>query len=148
MFRSSNRQPLADLKRLFIPDMVEDTVPKQTSEQWEDLTQLLDKFQGIFSQNKYDVGCINLELQRIHLISNLPISLCPIETVNKNLKKYTEELFKAGFIRPSHRPYVAPVTLAYKKDEGKKKSRLCIDYRKLNEITQRFQPCTSDRLCN
>ncbi|GFU74347.1 transposon Ty3-G Gag-Pol polyprotein [Trichonephila clavipes] len=49
--------PEADLKRLFNPAMVvEDTVPKQTSEQWEDLTQLLDKFQTIFSQNKYDVG--------------------------------------------------------------------------------------------
>ncbi|GFX90352.1 hypothetical protein TNCV_3849271 [Trichonephila clavipes] len=47
--------PEADLKRLFNPAMVvEDTVPKQTSEQWEDLTQLLDKFQTIFSQNKYD----------------------------------------------------------------------------------------------
>ncbi|GFV25107.1 hypothetical protein TNCV_1007011 [Trichonephila clavipes] len=42
--------PEADLKRLFNPAMVvEDTVPKQTSEQWEDLTQLLDKFQSIFS---------------------------------------------------------------------------------------------------
>ncbi|GFY22454.1 hypothetical protein TNCV_2177151 [Trichonephila clavipes] len=41
--------PEADLKRLFNPAMVvEDTVPKQTSEQWEDLTQLLDKFQSIF----------------------------------------------------------------------------------------------------
>ncbi|GFX99352.1 hypothetical protein TNCV_1550161 [Trichonephila clavipes] len=37
--------PEADLKRLFNPAMVvEDTVPKQTSEPWEDLTQLLDKF--------------------------------------------------------------------------------------------------------
>ncbi|GFU65964.1 hypothetical protein TNCV_3240101 [Trichonephila clavipes] len=54
--------PEADLKRLFNSTMVvEDTVPKQTSAQWEDLTQLLDKFQTIFSQNKYDVGCINLE---------------------------------------------------------------------------------------
>ncbi|GFX78073.1 hypothetical protein TNCV_972271 [Trichonephila clavipes] len=31
--------------------VVEDTVPKQTSEQWGDLTQLIDKFQTIFSQN-------------------------------------------------------------------------------------------------
>ncbi|GFW86703.1 retrotransposable element Tf2 protein type 1 [Trichonephila clavipes] len=45
--------PEADLKRLFNPAMVvEDTVPKQTIEPWEDLTQLLDKFQTIFSQNK------------------------------------------------------------------------------------------------
>ncbi|GFQ85368.1 hypothetical protein TNCT_452221 [Trichonephila clavata] len=43
--------PEADLgKILFNPAMVvEDIVPKQTSEQWEDLTQLLDKFQNIFS---------------------------------------------------------------------------------------------------
>ncbi|GFW57543.1 integrase catalytic domain-containing protein [Trichonephila clavipes] len=106
--------------------VVEDTVPKQTSEQWEDLTQLLDKFQTIFSQNKYDVGCINLEPQRIHLISDLPISLRPYrnsQQESKEIQTQIEELLKAGFIRPSHSPYAAPVTLAYKKDEGKR-SRL------------------------
>ncbi|GFV11668.1 retrovirus-related Pol polyprotein from transposon 412 [Trichonephila clavipes] len=132
--------PEADLKRLFNPAMVvEDTVPKQTSEQWGDLTQLLDKFQTIFSQNKYDVGCINLEPQRIHLISDLPISLRPYrnsQQESKEIQTQIEELLKAGFIRPSHSPYAAPVTLAYKKDEGKR-SRLCIDYRKLNEITRK-----------
>ncbi|GFX98330.1 retrovirus-related Pol polyprotein from transposon 17.6 [Trichonephila clavipes] len=132
--------PEADLKRLFNPAMVvEDTVPKQTSEQWGDLTQLLDKFQTIFSQNKYDVGCINLEPQRIHLISDLPISLRPYrnsQQESKEIQTQIEELLKAGFIRPSHSPYAAPVTLAYKKDEGKR-SRLCINYRKLNEITRK-----------
>ncbi|GFT98378.1 retrovirus-related Pol polyprotein from transposon 17.6, partial [Trichonephila clavipes] len=133
--------PEADLKRLFNPAMVvEDTVPRQTSEQWGDLTQLLDKFQTIFSQNKYDdVGCINLEPQRIHLISDLPISLRPYrnsQQESKEIQTQIEELLKVGFIRPSHSPYAAPVTLAYKKDEGKR-SRLCIDYRKLNEITRK-----------
>ncbi|GFX00489.1 retrovirus-related Pol polyprotein from transposon opus [Trichonephila clavipes] len=132
--------PEADLKRLFNPAMVvEDTVPKQTSEQWGDLTQLFDKFQTIFSQNKYDVGCINLEPQRIHLISDLPISLRPYrnsQQESKEIQTQIEELLKAGFIRPFHSPYAAPVTLAYKKDEGKR-SRLCIDYRKLNEITRK-----------
>ncbi|GFU94651.1 integrase catalytic domain-containing protein [Trichonephila clavipes] len=131
--------PEADLKRLFNPAMVvEDTIPRQTSEQWGDLTQL-DKFQTIFSQNKYDVGCINLEPQRIHLISDLPISLRPYrnsQQESKEIQTQIEELLKAGFIRPSHSPYAAPVTLAYKKDEGKR-SRLCIDYRKLNEITRK-----------
>ncbi|GFY36379.1 retrovirus-related Pol polyprotein from transposon gypsy [Trichonephila clavipes] len=119
--------------------VVEDTVPKQTSEQWEDLTQLLDKFQTIFSQNMYDVGCINLEPQRIHLISGLPISLCPYrnsQQESKEIQTQIEEMLKAGFIRPSHSPYTAPVTLAYEKDE-RKRSRLCIDYRKLNEITRK-----------
>ncbi|GFV25635.1 transposon Tf2-8 polyprotein [Trichonephila clavipes] len=93
--------PEADLKRLFNPAMVvEDTVPKQTSEPWEDLTQLLDKFQTIFSQNKYDVGCINLEPQRIHLISDLPISLRPYrnsQQESKEIQTQIEELLKAGY---------------------------------------------------
>ncbi|GFS49892.1 retrovirus-related Pol polyprotein from transposon opus [Trichonephila clavipes] len=55
---------------------------------------------------------------------------------SKEIQTQIEELLKAGFIRPSHSPYAAPVTLAYKKDEGKR-SRLCIDYRKLNEITRK-----------
>ncbi|GFW20883.1 transposon Tf2-6 polyprotein [Trichonephila clavipes] len=100
--------PEADLKRLFNSAMVvEDTVPKQTKP------------------------------QRIHLISELPISLRPYrnsQQESKEIQTHIEELLKAGFIRPSHSPYSAPVTLAYKKDEGKR-SRLCIDYRKLNEIT-------------
>ncbi|GFT25541.1 hypothetical protein TNCV_3174131 [Trichonephila clavipes] len=82
--------PEADLKRLFNPAMVvEDTIPRQTSEQWGDLTQLLDKFQTIFSQNKYDVGCINLEPQRIHLISDLPISLRPYRNSQQESKRNT-----------------------------------------------------------
>ncbi|GFV45242.1 retrovirus-related Pol polyprotein from transposon gypsy [Trichonephila clavipes] len=105
--------PEADLKRLFNPAMVvEDTVPKQINEQWEDLAQLLDKFQTIFSQNKNS------------------------QQESKEIQTQIEKLLKAGFIRPSHSPYAAPVTLAYKKDEGKR-SRLCIDYRKLNEITRK-----------
>ncbi|GFV36577.1 transposon Ty3-G Gag-Pol polyprotein [Trichonephila clavipes] len=132
--------PEADLKILFNQAMVvEDTVPKQTIEQWEDLTQLLDKFQTIFSQNKYDVGCINLEPQIIHLISDRPISLRPYKNsqqVSKEIQTHIENLLKAGFIRPSHSLDAAPVTSAYKKDEWKR-SRLCIDYRKLNEITRK-----------
>ncbi|GFX34625.1 transposon Tf2-6 polyprotein [Trichonephila clavipes] len=69
--------PEADLKRLFNPAMVvEDTVPKQTSEQWGDLTQLLDKFQTIFSQNKNS------------------------QQESKEIQTQIEELLKAGFIRP------------------------------------------------
>ncbi|GFT42757.1 retrovirus-related Pol polyprotein from transposon opus [Trichonephila clavipes] len=71
--------------------------------------------------------------------TNLPISLRPYrnsQQESKEIQTQIEELLKAGFIRPSHSPYAAPVTLAYKKDEGKR-SRLCIEYRKLNEITRK-----------
>ncbi|GFW89260.1 transposon Ty3-G Gag-Pol polyprotein [Trichonephila clavipes] len=115
--------PEADLKRLLNPaTVVKDTVPKQTREQWEDLTQFFDEFQSIFSQNKYDVCCINLAPQIIHLISDLPISLRPYrisQQESKEIQTQIEELLKAVFIRHSHSTYAAPVTLAYKKDEGK-----------------------------
>lgn len=43
-------------------------------------------------------------------------------------------------IEESYSPFAAPVTLAFKKDEGKK-SRLCIDFRELNKIvTPQSQP--------
>ncbi|GFT37032.1 retrovirus-related Pol polyprotein from transposon opus [Trichonephila clavipes] len=71
--------------------------------------------------------------------TNLPISFSPYrnnQQESNEIQTQIEELIKAGFIRPSHSPYAAPVTLAYKKDEGKR-SRLCMDYRKLNEITRK-----------
>ncbi|GFW29057.1 transposon Ty3-G Gag-Pol polyprotein [Trichonephila clavipes] len=71
--------------------------------------------------------------------TNLPISLRSYrnsQQESKEIQTQIEELLKAGFIRPFHSPYATLITLAYKKDEGKR-SRLCIEYRKLNEITRK-----------
>ncbi|MCI35641.1 enzymatic polyprotein, partial [Trifolium medium] len=48
------------------------------------------------------------------------------------LKSQIEHLLGKGFIRPSMSPWGAPVLLV-KKNDGK--SRLCVDYRKLNKAT-------------
>lgn len=132
--------PETDLKVLFDPEVEDvETIPKQINDPCCNLSELLEKYQEIFSLNKYDVGCINLEPQRIHLNSDLPISLRPYrhsQQENAEIQSQVEELLKAGFIRHSHSSYAAPVTLAYKKDEGKK-TRFCIDYRKLNEVTRK-----------
>jgi hypothetical protein len=44
------------------------------------------------------------------------------------------ELEEAGMIEPSDSPMAAPLFFVPKKDGGQ---RMCIDYRKLNEITVR-----------
>lgn len=44
-----------------------------------------------------------------------------------------QQLLKNDLIEPSYSPYAAPVTLAFKKDEGRR-SRLCVDYRLLNKL--------------
>jgi hypothetical protein len=43
------------------------------------------------------------------------------------------KLLQKNLIEESYSPFAAPVTLAYKKEEGKR-SRLCIDFRDLNKI--------------
>lgn len=48
------------------------------------------------------------------------------------LKKQLKELLEAGYIRPSKSPFGAPVLFVKKKDGT---SRLCVDYRALNNIT-------------
>lgn len=46
------------------------------------------------------------------------------------IKKQVRELLKHGLIEESSSPFASPVTLAFKKDEGKLvKNRLCIDFR-------------------
>ncbi|CAJ2637573.1 unnamed protein product [Trifolium pratense] len=63
-------------------------------------------------------------------ISESPYQMAPAELVE--LKSHIEDLLGKGFIRPSVSPWGAPVLLVKKKDG---KSRLCVDYRKLNKAT-------------
>lgn len=128
-----------------VPSGSTDTLPTTSVEQVESLNvgeealnTLLCKFQNIFSEDKYDVGCIRLEPQKVVLTSELPISLRPYRASpqdNNEIEKQVKKLVEVGIIRPSHSPYASPVTLVMKKEEGKK-TRLCVDYRKLNQITK------------
>ncbi|WJX83395.1 hypothetical protein P8452_66060 [Trifolium repens] len=63
-------------------------------------------------------------------ISESAYRMAPVELVE--LKSQIEDLLVKGFIRPSVSPWGAPVLLVKKKDG---KSRLCVDYRKLNKVT-------------
>lgn len=54
----------------------------------------------------------------------------------EELKKYLKENLKKGNIRPSTSPAGYPILFVPKKSkDGRPKWRLCVDYRKLNEIT-------------
>ena len=68
--------------------------------------------------------------------------LCHRETVRKLL----DDMLSKDVIHPSKSPWASPVVLVQKKDGS---VRFCIDYRKLNTITQRDAyplPCIDDTL--
>ncbi|MQL69254.1 hypothetical protein Taro_001539 [Colocasia esculenta] len=59
-----------------------------------------------------------------------PYHMAPAEL--RELKRQLEELLEKGYIRPSFSPWGSPVLFVQKKDGS---LRLCIDYRKLNQVT-------------
>ncbi|GFV07544.1 transposon Tf2-11 polyprotein [Trichonephila clavipes] len=77
-----------------------------------------------------------MEPPRINLTSDLPIyqrAYRTSATSEAEINKQIQNLLAAGLIKESNNCYSSPVTLAYKRDE-KQKTRLRIDYRKLNAI--------------
>lgn len=100
------------------------------------IKNLTDKYKKIFAKDKYDIGTVKDYEARIDLkidkyCSKRPYR-CTIED-KKEIEEQISQLLERKLIEESYSPFAAPVTLAYKRDEHKK-SRLCIDFRDLNEI--------------
>jgi hypothetical protein len=97
---------------------------------------LINKYSKVFSKDKYDLGSVTIEQCKIELTNNIPINLRPYRCSQEDQKiidNQIQKLLEKNLIRKSLSSYSFPVTLVDKKDEGKK-SRLCVDYRKLNSI--------------
>ena len=121
-----------------------DTSPskKNTSENLEtevSLPKELVKFKDVFSESSanklpphrtYDC--------QINLVKDAKLYYGPIYPLNDEetaaLKEYIKENIKKGFIRKSKSPAGAPILFVRKKNG---KLRLCVDYRRLNELTIR-----------
>lgn len=113
------------------------------SDQRNQVLTVLNDYNTNFAKNKYDVGKVKnyeafIDLQVEEYCNKRPYR-CSIED-RIEIEKQVAELLKHGLIEESYGPFAAPVTLAYKRDEGKK-TRLCIDFRELNKIIiPQFQP--------
>ncbi|GFY09728.1 retrovirus-related Pol polyprotein from transposon 412 [Trichonephila clavipes] len=114
----------------------QNVLPQIVIENRCELREILSHYDSIFSKDKYGVGQLRVEPQRIILKSDLPVHLRPYRISpiqEKEIKGQIEKSLQAGLIKESNSPYSASVTLAFKRDEGKK-TRLCIDFRKLNAL--------------
>ncbi|GBL94207.1 Retrovirus-related Pol polyprotein from transposon 297 [Araneus ventricosus] len=95
------------------------------------ILSLLSKYSHVFSKNKYDVGKIRIEPTRINLTSDLPVSQRAYRTSateEVEINKQVKNLLAAGLIKESNSCYSSPATLAYKRDEMKKKLDLASGY--------------------
>ena len=103
--------------------------------QVEKLDQLLFKYKCVFAAEEQELGCATGVEHEIHLTSDVPIKL-PYRHIPPKcmaeVKAHIKGLLEQGVIEESVSPYAAPVVLVRKKDHS---LRLCVDYRRLNEVT-------------
>ncbi|UYV67738.1 K02A2.6-like [Cordylochernes scorpioides] len=96
--------------------------------------ELLEHNRNVFSQHAIDLGKVAIQ-HKIITKSEQPISLRPYRRPLKEYEEIAEqvkELLEHKLIRTSDSPWAFPVVMVPKKDGNK---RMCIDYRRLNEIT-------------
>lgn len=100
------------------------------------LEELIEENSKGFARNKFDVGRVNNHETHIKLLENKYISRKPYRCSipdQEEIERQITELLDKGLIEESRSPFGAPVTLAFKKEDGKR-TRLCIDFRLLNRI--------------
>ncbi|UYV64087.1 K02A2.6-like, partial [Cordylochernes scorpioides] len=99
-----------------------------------ELKKLLEHNRNVFCQHAIDLGKVAIQ-HKIITKSEQPISLRPYRRPLKEYEEIAEqvkELLEHKLIRISDSPWAFPVVMVPKKDGNK---RMCIDYRRLNEIT-------------
>ena len=110
------------------------------TEEKSQLLKIILKFENIFFLEGEDLTFTNAVKHRIHTKDDVPIHTKSYrypfihrEEVQRQIHKMLEQ----GIIRHSSSPWTSPVWIVPKKLDasGKKKWRLVIDYRKLNEKT-------------
>ena len=102
----------------------------------EQLRKLLLKYEEVIAKEG-ELGQTDLYQHHIYTENVPPISQRAYQTGPKEdsiIKAEIEKGLKAGLIRPSKSPWTSPVVLVKKKDG---KTRFCVDYRKLNEVTKK-----------
>ncbi len=101
-----------------------------------DVNQLVDRYSDIFAQGS-QTGRTNIVTHSINTGDERPTKQKPHRLSPAETQTQREEVLKmlaAGVIVPSNSPWTSPVVLVNKKDGSK---RFCVDYRKLNDVTQK-----------
>jgi len=116
-------------------DTLEEIINNAPEEIKEEFKQLIIKYKNCMATSLSQLSTANLEPHSIPTITDEPIKLKPYKLSKQHsdiLKNEIISLLNKRLIQPSHSPWAFPVLLVQKKNG---KWRMCIDYRKLNNIT-------------
>ena len=108
-----------------------------TEEQKSQATELLRKYQDVFSATDDGLGFTETVTHKIVTTDDEPVKL-PFRRLPpaqyQEVKEHIRELLSRNVIRPSTSPYASPIVIVRRKDGN---IRLCVDYRRLNVKTRR-----------
>lgn len=99
--------------------------------------KLLNKYRQCFATSLSELGCAKDAKMSIKLIGEKPIFYRPYKMAyseREKVRSMIKEMKQNGIIRDSSSHYSSPILLV-NKPNGEK--RLCVDYRKLNSITEK-----------
>jgi hypothetical protein len=133
---------------IYLSDHVIDQEPKPeigivTPEQQEIVDQIIKENEDVFVEHiskegqTQDLGRTSVITHSIDTGNAKPIKQRPYRTSpdqQEFIKNEIGEMLKKGIISPTSSPWASPVVVVPKKN-GKK--RFCIDFRKLNEVTEK-----------
>ena len=117
--------------------LVDKSSSKLTESERNSVKNLLAQFQDIFVGPDGELGQTDLTTHKIDTKDAEPFKIPPrrvAPTRKKVIEEEVDKMLKQGIIEPSDSPWSSPVCLVTKKDGT---CRFCVDYRKLNSVTQK-----------
>ena len=102
----------------------------------EKIVDIIRRYEKVFATDKFDLGTVAEHEARIKLSEDRYVAKKPYRCTfpdQKEIDSQITRLLERGLIEESSSPFASPVTLAYKKEDGRR-TRLCVDFRELNKL--------------